>query len=182
EEAYTLARTASNDAALLDRAVLVSELAVARYLLHGVRAEEATVVADAAQMLRTLADQVADEPPIGQQEPVAAAAAGRADGPAHEVGAADGGPEEHESIEEAEPAGSASERTGSVRLDPPPGTAEVESVGFAPAEGTDTPRNHAWDAQGTEEVALPWELRESDERRASDHLSAEPGDEDPPRR
>lgn len=70
EEAYNLARTETPDAALLDRAMLVSELAVARWLLHGTRLGEQPVVDDAVRMLQELADQVAGEPPIGQREPV----------------------------------------------------------------------------------------------------------------
>jgi len=70
EEAYSLARTESADATLLDRALLVSELALARWLLHGVRHDEQPVVEDATAMLRTLAADVADAPPIGSREPV----------------------------------------------------------------------------------------------------------------
>lgn len=69
-EAYDLARTHSPDAALMDRATLVSELAVARWLLHGTRLEDQPVVDDAVRMLDELADQVAGEPPIGHREPV----------------------------------------------------------------------------------------------------------------
>lgn len=70
EEAYNLARTETPDAALMDRAMLVSELAVARWLLHGTRLGDQPVIDDAVRMLRELADQVAGEPPIGQREPV----------------------------------------------------------------------------------------------------------------
>ena len=69
-EAYTLARTEGADAHLLDRALLVSELALARWLLHGVRHGEQAVVEDAAAMLGTLAADVEDAPPIGAHEPV----------------------------------------------------------------------------------------------------------------
>ncbi|MFD1504423.1 aminoglycoside phosphotransferase [Georgenia yuyongxinii] len=69
-EAYSLARTEGTDAHLLDRALLVSELALARWLLHGVRSGEQAVVDDAAAMLRTLAADVEDAPPIGAREPV----------------------------------------------------------------------------------------------------------------
>ncbi|MFC7406413.1 phosphotransferase [Georgenia alba] len=68
EEAYSLARTESADATLMDRALLVSELALARWLLHGVRTGEESVVEDAAEMLRVLAADVADAPEIGATE------------------------------------------------------------------------------------------------------------------
>ncbi|WP_205739782.1 phosphotransferase [Georgenia sp. SYP-B2076] len=70
EEAYSLARTEGGDTSLLDRALLVSELALARWLLHGVRTGEQEIVDDAAIMLRTLAEDVEDAPPIGAREPV----------------------------------------------------------------------------------------------------------------
>ena len=70
EEAYSLARTEGADATLMDRALLVSELALARWLLHGVRHDEQPVVEDATAMLRALAEDVADAPGIGAHEPV----------------------------------------------------------------------------------------------------------------
>ncbi|WP_193312890.1 phosphotransferase [Georgenia subflava] len=70
EEAYSLARTEGADATLLDRALLVSELALARWLLHGVRTGEQPVIEDAAAMLRTLAAEVEDSPDIAAREPV----------------------------------------------------------------------------------------------------------------
>ncbi|MFH5822231.1 phosphotransferase [Georgenia sp. AZ-5] len=73
EEAYSLARTESADVHLLDRALLVSELALARWLLHGVRTGEQAVVDDADAMLRALAEDVEDSPPIGAREPVVVA-------------------------------------------------------------------------------------------------------------
>ncbi|GAA4417033.1 hypothetical protein GCM10023169_12690 [Georgenia halophila] len=69
EEAYALARTESADETLMERALLVSELALARWLLHGVRTGEATVVEDATEMLHQLADEVTDAPEIGAREP-----------------------------------------------------------------------------------------------------------------
>ncbi|PFG40598.1 phosphotransferase family enzyme [Georgenia soli] len=70
EEAYSLARTEGADATLLNRALLVSELALARWLLHGVRHDEQPVIEDATAMLRTLAADVSDAPGIGSREPV----------------------------------------------------------------------------------------------------------------
>lgn len=70
EEAYALARTEGADAHLMDRALLVSELALARWLLHGVRTDDRSIVDDAAGMLATLAADVDDAPPIGAREPV----------------------------------------------------------------------------------------------------------------
>lgn len=64
-ESYSLARTERGDDHLLERATLVSELALARWLLHGVRTGDREVVDDAAQMLAELADIAREEPPIG---------------------------------------------------------------------------------------------------------------------
>ncbi len=53
-EAYQLRRTELTDPYLADRALLAGELALARWLLHGVRSADADVVADAVQMLDEL--------------------------------------------------------------------------------------------------------------------------------
>ncbi|WP_152192954.1 phosphotransferase [Georgenia satyanarayanai] len=70
EEAYALARPENADAHLLDRAQLVGELALARWLMHGVNTANEQVVADAVHMLEDLAEQVTDAEPIGHREPV----------------------------------------------------------------------------------------------------------------
>ena len=70
EEAYALARPENADTHLLDRAQLIGELALARWLMHGVNSGNADVVADAVRMLEDLADQVHDAEPIGYREPV----------------------------------------------------------------------------------------------------------------
>ncbi|WP_286218302.1 phosphotransferase [Paraoerskovia sediminicola] len=56
-EAYQLRRTELSDPHLLDRALLVGELALARWLLHGVRNSLDDVVADAVDMLAELDEQ-----------------------------------------------------------------------------------------------------------------------------
>lgn len=53
-EAYQLRRTELTDAHLVDRALLASELALARWLLHGVRTQDDEVVDDAVGMLADL--------------------------------------------------------------------------------------------------------------------------------
>ncbi|WP_402464105.1 phosphotransferase [Isoptericola aurantiacus] len=53
-EAYQLRRTEITDPRLVDRALLVGELALARWLLHGVRRRLPDVVADAESMLADL--------------------------------------------------------------------------------------------------------------------------------
>ena len=53
-EAYTLARTETSDTHLVERALLAGELALARWLLHGVRHERADIVDDAVEMLLDL--------------------------------------------------------------------------------------------------------------------------------
>ena len=69
EGAYDLARTEGVDKHLRDRAELVSELSLARWLLHGVRAARDRIIKDAVAMLDDLADQVGDEPLIEPREP-----------------------------------------------------------------------------------------------------------------
>lgn len=59
-EAYQLRRTELIDPHLMDRALLASELALARWLLHGVRNDRADVVHDAVSMLADL-DRAATE-------------------------------------------------------------------------------------------------------------------------
>lgn len=59
-EAYQLRRTELIDPHLVDRALLASELALARWLLHGVRNDRDDVVSDAVGMLRDL-DRAATE-------------------------------------------------------------------------------------------------------------------------
>lgn len=53
-EAYQLRRTELTDKHLVDRALLASELALARWLLHGVRTQDDEVVEDAVGMLTDL--------------------------------------------------------------------------------------------------------------------------------
>ncbi|MFS0705959.1 phosphotransferase [Cellulomonas sp. 179-A 9B4 NHS] len=53
-EAYLLRRTELTDPHLADRAMLAGELALARWLLHGVRTGRRDVVDDAVEMLRDL--------------------------------------------------------------------------------------------------------------------------------
>lgn len=65
DEAYALGRSYAPDPHVGARATLYSELAVARWLLHGVRLGAEDIVADAEKMLHTLARQVADAHPIG---------------------------------------------------------------------------------------------------------------------
>lgn len=64
-EAYDVHRSAGSDGQLLVRAQLYSELALGRWLLHGIRVGDRGVVADAEDMLAELADAVtsAEEDP-----------------------------------------------------------------------------------------------------------------------
>ena len=61
-EAYQLGRTELIDTHLTERALLAGELAVARWLLFGVRSRNADVVADAVQMLTELDDYTTAAP------------------------------------------------------------------------------------------------------------------------
>ncbi|MGH8968050.1 MAG: phosphotransferase, partial [Actinomycetes bacterium] len=62
-EAYQLRRTELHDARLVDRALLVGELALARWLLHGVRHALSDVVADAEAMLADLDEATREDAP-----------------------------------------------------------------------------------------------------------------------
>jgi aminoglycoside phosphotransferase (APT) family kinase protein len=62
-EAYQLRRAELTDPHLLDRAMLAGELALARWLLYGVRSGNADVVADAVQMLEELDAHTRDTEP-----------------------------------------------------------------------------------------------------------------------
>ncbi|MGN6300155.1 MAG: macrolide 2'-phosphotransferase [Angustibacter sp.] len=60
-EAYAMARSETPDRHLLDRARLAGELALARWLLGGVAADDAAVVERASGHLRDLAERTSDE-------------------------------------------------------------------------------------------------------------------------
>ena len=61
-EAYAMARGVGGDAHLLERVVLYSEFALARWLLHGTRIGSAEIVADAQAMLTELDESIAADP------------------------------------------------------------------------------------------------------------------------
>ncbi|MDO5728214.1 MAG: phosphotransferase [Actinomycetaceae bacterium] len=61
-ESYLAARSDNSDMHLIARAQLLSELALVRWLLHGVRAKDSTIVKDAQTMLTELSESVGDEP------------------------------------------------------------------------------------------------------------------------
>ncbi|WP_129338180.1 phosphotransferase [Cellulomonas endophytica] len=63
-EAYLLHRAELTDPHLADRALLAGELALARWLLHGVRTGDQVVVADAVAMLRELDESVREAEPV----------------------------------------------------------------------------------------------------------------------
>ncbi|MEG3615757.1 MULTISPECIES: macrolide 2'-phosphotransferase [Isoptericola] len=62
-EAYRLRRTELADPRLVDRALLVGELALARWLMHGVRRGLPDVVADAESMLADLDEATREDTP-----------------------------------------------------------------------------------------------------------------------
>ncbi|WP_172120230.1 phosphotransferase [Actinomyces faecalis] len=76
EAAYDLARTEGVDKHLRDRAELVSEMSLAKWLLHGVRTQSQDIIDDAVSMLADLLDQVGDEPLVEPHEPVLASVPG----------------------------------------------------------------------------------------------------------
>lgn len=123
EEAYTMGRSEQPDPHVVDRALLYSELAVARWLLHGVRIGNPSIIADAEGMLADLARQVADSAPIGHVTPAVREweVEGSLDLGHEPLG--DGPPAEYPSTESPEedlsPAGPDSETTGEIpRISP----------------------------------------------------------------
>jgi macrolide phosphotransferase len=62
-EAYAMGRSEAPDRHLVDRARLAGELALARWLLGGVAADDASVVDRASERLRDLAERTADDEP-----------------------------------------------------------------------------------------------------------------------
>lgn len=78
-EAYTLRRTETADRHLAERALLAGELALARWLLHGVRSDDPAVIEDAVAMLTELDEHTAppeDVVATGWDEPAASYASG----------------------------------------------------------------------------------------------------------
>lgn len=69
EAAYDLARSEGVDKHLRDRAELISEMSLARWLLHGMRSQDESVIEDAVAMLEDLAEQVGEEPLVEVPEP-----------------------------------------------------------------------------------------------------------------
>lgn len=63
DQAYELARSEGVDKHVRDRAELVSELSLLRWLMHGVRSGDDAIVADAVSMLDDLLTQVASQEP-----------------------------------------------------------------------------------------------------------------------
>lgn len=68
-EAYALGRTEGADEHITDRALLAGELALVRWLMHGVRVRDGEIIDDAIAMLGQLAVDLADAPGIGRSEP-----------------------------------------------------------------------------------------------------------------
>lgn len=73
DAAYDLARTEGVDKHIRERAELVSEMSLVRWLLHGVRTHDEAVMADACAMLDDLLTQVAGQRLAEEPEPVLAA-------------------------------------------------------------------------------------------------------------
>ena len=69
ESAYDTARSEGVDKHLRDRAELVSEMSLARWLLHGIGSGRQEVIDDAVSMLADLAEQVGREPLVAPHSP-----------------------------------------------------------------------------------------------------------------
>lgn len=74
EEAYDRGRIEGVDKYLRLRAELVSELNLARWLLHGVRTKDDAIIDEAVEMLEDLAEQVGDELFVERSRPIAVVA------------------------------------------------------------------------------------------------------------
>lgn len=74
EEAYDRGRIEGVDKYLRLRAELVSELNLARWLLHGVRTKDDAIIDEAVEMLEDLAEQVGDELFVERTRPMAVVA------------------------------------------------------------------------------------------------------------
>jgi len=74
EEAYDRGRIEGVDKYLRLRAELVSELNLARWLLHGVRTKDEAIIDEAVEMLEDLAEQVGDELFVERTRPMAVVA------------------------------------------------------------------------------------------------------------
>lgn len=68
-EAYTMTRREGRDPHLMDRARLASELALLRWLMYGVRTDDANVIADGRGMLADLEAMLFDDEPDDAPEP-----------------------------------------------------------------------------------------------------------------
>lgn len=92
--AYTSGRRDAPDNHLLRRAALSAEFALAQYLVKGIAAGDASMIAEAEEMLDTLASDVAEHggQPISVEPLPPAAAAGGPDSVAREAVAPDGVP------------------------------------------------------------------------------------------
>jgi macrolide phosphotransferase len=108
-EAYNLHRTELRDRYLADRALLAGELALARWLLHGVSADDAEIVDDATAMLVELDEQTSldDVPPpaTGWSLPADGAVGAEAEavdlGPTGDAGSVDAGSVDDAAVDDA---------------------------------------------------------------------------------
>ncbi|WP_307844956.1 phosphotransferase [Actinotalea solisilvae] len=171
-EAYNLRRTELSDRHLAARALLAGELALARWLLHGVRADDAAVVDDATAMLADLAEHTAEEAPEPAPAPAAAgwtlgtpstgtAADGEAAGPTTPA------PDAHE------PGATGSEDAGTGDADPD--TADLAEVDAEGAEAAGTGPEDA----GPEHAEAAEAAGTGPEHAEADAVDAGAGDADP---
>ena len=154
ETAYDLARSEGVDKHLRDRAELVSELSLARWLLHGVRADKERIIEDAVAMLADLADQVGDEPLVELHEPRLAPVPGERttsapDADTHEVAMARVDDQEDEDADGRENEDGNREnarRAGGDGPDDGPGDGRPTPRGAGTATASVTPLHPAHDA------------------------------------
>ena len=145
-EAYNLRRTELRDPHLADRALLAGELALARWLLHGVHTEDEAIIEDAAAMLVELAEQAeAESAPAVVTE---AAWAADEDGWGPDAGPADEGPLDEKPLED-EPLEDGAPDEGPVDGEPGPVPAELVEDEWAP------PREGGWAPEPDDDKDAP---------------------------
>lgn len=141
-EAYSLRRTELADRHLAARALLAGELALARWLLHGVRADDTAIIDDATAMLVELDEHTAEPEGGAGGSPFGSAAAGSPGAGATGAGSADRVEAPAEVDREEHEAYEASEGSGEAVVDDAvvdDAVADSAALGGQPLDRSDTP-------------------------------------------
>src|SRR5690625_5083202 len=130
--AYRRARSDTTDEFLDARAVLAGELALARWLLHGVRHRDEAIIDDAEQIVLDVDEAVTGSPPIGSRGPDGEYDPGTADdtGTADDAGTAD-----DQGAERADDDGEDLEPDAAIARDDGEDPTDDDGAGFAGDQG-----------------------------------------------